>query len=71
MKVEKRANSVFIAHGGVAVFADRVANDAYRLRINRRVHDIGGAEEWVTVAEMDVSRGDFQKWAVFLGELGQ
>lgn len=71
MKVEKRGDSVFVAHGGVAIFADRVANDAYHLRINRRVHDIEKHEEWITVAEMDMSRADFKEWAELLGVLAQ
>jgi hypothetical protein len=71
MKVEKRADSVFIAHGGVAIFADRVKNEAYHVRVNRRVHDIDGKETWVTVGEMDVPRVDFQKWAELLGALAQ
>jgi hypothetical protein len=71
MKVEKRANSVFIAHGGVAIFADRVANNAYHVRINRRVHDIGKREKWITVAEMDVSCAAFKKWADLMAGLAQ
>lgn len=61
MKVERRENTVFIAHNGAAIFVNRVKDPKdptkhlFTIRVNKGLHGTDGSiTSWITVAEMEV-----------------
>lgn len=76
MKIEKRDNSVFIAHNGAAIFFNKMANGDYIIRVNKGVYglvddpraDLNKPTMWLTMAEITVTKDEFQNLYKLLGE---
>ncbi len=61
MKIERRGYSVFIAHNGTTIFANKHVDGTYSLKISSRVTNEKDVQYWVTTGEIDVRAEDFKQ----------
>lgn len=66
MKIERRGNTVFIAHNKLAIFFNR-GKGGYVVRVNKGFED----DSWTTVGEMDVEPDQLRRLLEALGDLSR